>query len=82
MKIFFTTTILAILLLLIAKDTKADSVWVDGIQYTCTNTCEITRLGGSILIQDCCGGTVTTAAVIIGDDIGGGEPKRKPKPRG
>lgn len=45
----------------------ADStITVNGVDYTCTTSCDITTMpGGGVVIQDCCGGTVTTATVIV-----------------
>lgn len=38
-----------------------DSVTINGISYTCTNSCSVTtHPDGSWTVRDCCGGQVTT----------------------
>ena len=35
-----------------------DSVTVNGMTFTCTNTCNVSTSGGTTTVTDCCGGRV------------------------
>ena len=48
-----------VLLLLISGSTYADSVVVNGINYSCTNTCVVTVTSDGWSVEDSDGGTVT-----------------------
>lgn len=37
----------------------ADSVTVNGITFTCSNSCVVTTSGGQTTVRDCCGGRVS-----------------------
>lgn len=37
----------------------ADSVTVNGITFTCSNSCVVTSSGGRTTVRDCCGGRVS-----------------------
>jgi hypothetical protein len=43
------------------KEAHAGSVIVEGVKYTCTNTC---RIYPNNAVGDCCGGTVTAQVII------------------
>jgi len=36
-----------------------DSVTVNGMTVTCTNTCNVSTSGGTTTVTDCCGGRVS-----------------------
>lgn len=34
---------------------------VNGVTYTCTNSCNVTTSGGTTTVTDCCGGRVSAS---------------------
>lgn len=38
----------------------SQSVILNGMRFTCTNTCNVTMSGDSFTVTDCCGGRVQT----------------------
>lgn len=55
----FAKKLAGVLLLAVTTTAFADSVSINGVNYSCTNSCVVTISGSNVHVADCCGGQVT-----------------------
>ena len=60
MKIYIAIgTLLAAAAFFVLPARATGTATVNGITYTCTNSCSVTTSGGTTTVRDCCGGRVS-----------------------